>query len=144
MAASACWAVSPIPATASSDRKALDPWTVLPCNGFIELGDIKFHCWLKGGHGGLSVLGGLSNSCDCFFRSEGARSVDRAAVQWLHRAGRHQVPLLAEGRPWRPQRAGRSLQFLRLLLPIGRRSIRGPCCRAMASSSWATSSSIAG
>jgi penicillin-binding protein 2 len=56
-----------VTALAALDSKAIDPWTVLPCNGFIELGDIKFHCWLKGGHGGLAVQGGLSNSCDCFF-----------------------------------------------------------------------------
>jgi penicillin-binding protein 2 len=69
-----------VTALAALDSKALDPWTVLPCNGFIELGDIKFHCWLKGGHGGLSVLGGLSNSCDCFFYEAARRTgVDKIA-----------------------------------------------------------------
>ena len=69
-----------VTALAALDSKALDPWTVLPCNGFIELGDIKFHCWLKGGHGGLSVQGGLSNSCDCFFYEAARRTgVDKIA-----------------------------------------------------------------
>ena len=53
---------------------------MLPCNGFIELGDIKFHCWLKGGHGGLNVLGAITGSCDCFFYEAARRTgVDRIA-----------------------------------------------------------------
>jgi penicillin-binding protein 2 len=67
-----------VTALAALDSKAIDPWTVLPCNGFIELGDIKFHCWLKGGHGGLSVQGAITGSCDCFFYEAARRAgVDR-------------------------------------------------------------------
>ncbi|MBS0548277.1 MAG: penicillin-binding protein 2 [Proteobacteria bacterium] len=67
-----------VTALAALDSKAIDPWTVLPCNGFIELGDIKFHCWLKGGHGGLSVQGAIAASCDCFFYECARRAgVDR-------------------------------------------------------------------
>ena len=69
-----------VTALAALDSKAIDPWTVLPCNGFIELGDIKFHCWLKGGHGGLNVLGAITGSCDCFFYEAARRTgVDRIA-----------------------------------------------------------------
>jgi penicillin-binding protein 2 len=67
-----------VTALAGLESKAIDPWTVLPCNGFIELGDIKFHCWLKGGHGGLSVQGAIAASCDCFFYECARRTgVDR-------------------------------------------------------------------
>ena len=67
-----------VTALAALDSKAIDPWTVLPCSGSIELGDIRFHCWLKGGHGGLAVQNAIAASCDCFF-SECARraGVDR-------------------------------------------------------------------
>jgi penicillin-binding protein 2 len=69
-----------VTALAALDSKAIDPWTVLPCNGFIELGDIKFHCWLKGGHGGLNVQGAITGSCDCFFYEAARRAgVDRIA-----------------------------------------------------------------
>ena len=69
-----------VTALAALDSKAIDPWTVLPCNGFIELGDIKFHCWLKGGHGGLNVQGAITASCDCFFYEAARRAgVDRIA-----------------------------------------------------------------
>jgi penicillin-binding protein 2 len=45
---------------AALESRAIEPWTVLPCLGFLKLGDIKFHCWLKGGHGGLSVQGAIA------------------------------------------------------------------------------------
>ena len=47
-----------VTALAALESKAIDPWTRLPCNGFIELGNIKFHCWLKGGHGSTNVVRG--------------------------------------------------------------------------------------
>jgi penicillin-binding protein 2 len=69
-----------VTALAGLDSKAIEPWTVLPCNGLIELGDIKFHCWLKGGHGGLNVQGAIAASCDCFFYEAARRTgVDRIA-----------------------------------------------------------------
>jgi penicillin-binding protein 2 len=44
------------------------------------LGDIKFHCWLKGGHGGLNVQGAIAGSCDCFFYEAARRAgVDKMA-----------------------------------------------------------------
>jgi len=69
-----------VTALAALESKAIDPSTVLTCNGFIELGDIKFHCWLKGGHGGLSVQGAITASCDCFFYEAARRAgVDKIA-----------------------------------------------------------------
>ncbi len=56
-----------VTALAALESKAIDPWTVLPCPGYLTLGDIKFHCWLKGGHGGLAVQQAIAQSCDCFF-----------------------------------------------------------------------------
>ena len=47
-------------ALAALESKAIEPWTVLPCNGYLTLADIKFHCWLKGGHGGLNVTGAIA------------------------------------------------------------------------------------
>jgi penicillin-binding protein 2 len=45
-----------VTALAALESKAIDPWTRLPCMGFIELGNIKFHCWMKGGHGSTNVV----------------------------------------------------------------------------------------
>src|SRR4051812_30546376 len=56
-----------VTALAALESKAIDPYTRLPCLGFIELGSIKFHCWLKGGHGSSNVVEAIAGSCDCFF-----------------------------------------------------------------------------
>jgi penicillin-binding protein 2 len=61
-------------ALAALESGAIDGGTILNCPGFIELGNIKFHCWWKGGHGGLNVVGGISNSCDCFFYQAAQRT----------------------------------------------------------------------
>ena len=69
-----------VTALAALESKAIDPWTRLPCNGFIELGSIKFHCWLKGGHGSTNVSEAIAQSCDCFFYEAARKAgIDRVA-----------------------------------------------------------------
>jgi penicillin-binding protein 2 len=74
-----------VTALAALESKAIDPGTVLPCPGYLTLGDIKFHCWLQGGHGGLNVLGAITGSCDCFFyeaaRRAGVDRIDEVAAK---------------------------------------------------------------
>ena len=67
-----------VTALAALESKAIDPWTRLPCVGFLELGSIKFHCWLKGGHGSTNVVEAIAQSCDCFFYEAARRAgIDR-------------------------------------------------------------------
>jgi penicillin-binding protein 2 len=69
-----------VTALAALDAKVIDPWTRLPCPGFLELGKIKFHCWLKGGHGSTNVTEALAMSCDCFFYEAARRAgIDRVS-----------------------------------------------------------------
>jgi len=37
------------------------------CRGFITLGKSRFHCWKRGGHGRLTLLGAIEQSCDVYF-----------------------------------------------------------------------------
>lgn len=37
------------------------------CPGFMKLGDRRFHCWKRGGHGHLSLVDALARSCDVYF-----------------------------------------------------------------------------
>ncbi len=37
------------------------------CPGHLDLGDTRFHCWKKSGHGALDLHGALKHSCDVFF-----------------------------------------------------------------------------
>jgi penicillin-binding protein 2 len=69
-----------VTALAALDAKVIDPWTRLPCPGFLELGKIKFHCWLKGGHGSTNVTEAIAMSCDCFFYEAARRAgIDRVS-----------------------------------------------------------------
>ena len=69
-----------VTALAALESKAIDPWTRLPCPGFLELGKIKFHCWLKGGHGSTNVSEAIAMSCDCFFYEAARRAgIDRVS-----------------------------------------------------------------
>ncbi len=43
------------------------------CPGHMELGDNKFHCWKRGGHGPLDMVEALSQSCDVYFYEMGRR-----------------------------------------------------------------------
>src|SRR5437868_13434253 len=56
-----------VTALAALDAGAITPETIFNCSGQFDLGSHPFHCWKKGGHGWLSLRGGLKNSCDCFF-----------------------------------------------------------------------------
>ena len=50
------------------------------CRGFIELGDRKFHCWKKGGHGKMNIQSAIRESCDVFFYEIALKvGVDRIA-----------------------------------------------------------------
>jgi len=67
-----------VTALAALEAKAIDPWTRLPCAGYLELGSIKFHCWLRGGHGSTNVTEAIAASCDCFFYEAARRAgIDR-------------------------------------------------------------------
>jgi penicillin-binding protein 2 len=53
----------------------------LNCPGYIDVGDTRFHCWRKGGHGALDVRGGLMHSCDVFFYQVALKTgIDRIAA----------------------------------------------------------------
>jgi penicillin-binding protein 2 len=51
------------------------------CSGSMQLGNAKFHCWKKYGHGWLDMYGGLKNSCDIYFYELAKRTgIDRMAA----------------------------------------------------------------
>ncbi|HYX04154.1 MAG TPA: penicillin-binding protein 2 [Reyranella sp.] len=69
-----------VTALAALEGKAIESWTRLPCAGYLELGNIKFHCWLKGGHGSTNVVEAIAQSCDCFFYEAARKAgIDRIA-----------------------------------------------------------------
>jgi penicillin-binding protein 2 len=48
-------------------KAGVDPHTKVSCAGVTKLGNARFHCWKKGGHGSMDMIAGLKHSCDVFF-----------------------------------------------------------------------------
>jgi penicillin-binding protein 2 len=54
-------------ALAALESGAVTPATRVSCPGYLELGDTRFHCWKRGGHGAVDMLEGIAQSCDVYF-----------------------------------------------------------------------------
>ncbi len=87
------------------------------CAGFYELGSRNFHCWLKGGHGKLTLQEAIQKSCDVYFyelaRKVGVKRIgDMARRLGLGQA--YNLPLtgLSKGfvptKKWKKERFGTS------------------------------------
>jgi penicillin-binding protein 2 len=51
------------------------------CNGVLKLGNRKFHCWKRGGHGNVNLRQSLEQSCDLFYYEMAKRvGIDRIAA----------------------------------------------------------------
>lgn len=51
----------------AAQEGGVSPDTHVFCPGHMQMGAITFHCWKKGGHGSLDMVGALKNSCDVYF-----------------------------------------------------------------------------
>ncbi len=54
-------------ALAALEAGVIDLNTRFNCNGGLDVGNIRFHCWRHSGHGSLNVIEALKYSCDIFF-----------------------------------------------------------------------------
>ena len=54
-------------ALSALEARTLTTTDRINCPGYLDIGDTRFHCWRRGGHGLLNLRGGLKNSCDVFF-----------------------------------------------------------------------------
>ncbi len=51
------------------------------CPGYMDLGDRRFHCWKRGGHGHIGLTAAIQQSCDVFFFDIAKQvGVDRIAM----------------------------------------------------------------
>ncbi len=72
-------------ALAGLESKAITINDRIDCPGYLDLGDTRFHCWRKGGHGMLDLRGGLKNSCDVYFYEVAHRTgIDKVAAMSNH------------------------------------------------------------
>jgi penicillin-binding protein 2 len=68
-------------ALAALEAGVIDAETSFFCNGSMELGDGKFHCWKRYGHGAMDLENGIAQSCDVYFYEISKRvGIDRIAT----------------------------------------------------------------
>ena len=74
-----------ITAAAAIESGRVTAHTRFFCPGYIELGQWRFRCWQRGGHGTLDFISGVSQSCNVMFIRLG-RAVGRPALERWARA----------------------------------------------------------
>lgn len=83
-------------ALAALDAGMVSPGDTVGCGGFTVLGNRRFYCWKKGGHGRVDMRRSLSQSCDCYYYEMGRRlGPDRisAMAKMLGLGEVHDLPL---------------------------------------------------
>lgn len=68
-------------ALAGLAAKTVAPTDRVNCVGYLDIGDTRFHCWRKGGHGSVDMRSGIKHSCDVYFYHVALRTgIDRIAA----------------------------------------------------------------
>ena len=104
-------------ALAALEARVVTPYERVSCPGYMDLGDARFHCWHRPGHGGLDMRAAIKQSCDVYFY-EMAKRVGIYRIAAMARRFGLGVPLdieipgtraglvptrewrIAQGRPW--------------------------------------------
>ncbi len=59
--------VKPITGMTALENHIVTPTDTITCPGFLALGDRRFHCWNRDGHGPLTLPEALTQSCNVYF-----------------------------------------------------------------------------
>ena len=85
------------------------------CNGFKTVGERRFHCWRRGGHGNVALHEGLYQSCDVYFYEIAERVGIENITRMANRLGlglHYDLPMsaVADGltptKAWKQERRG--------------------------------------
>jgi penicillin-binding protein 2 len=69
-----------VSAAAALEEEVVTPQSIIYCPGHYPFGNRVFHCWKKGGHGGVDLHRSLKESCDVYYYDVGRRlGIDRLA-----------------------------------------------------------------
>lgn len=71
-------------ALAALEAGVITPETTHYCNGHHDLGDQRFHCWKRGGHGRVDLKSAIAQSCDVYFYAL-AQDVGQARISEVAR-----------------------------------------------------------
>ena len=59
--------VKMVTALAALEAGLVDPEEEIYCKGYTEVGNRRFHCWKRGGHGKMNLSDSLKHSCDVYY-----------------------------------------------------------------------------
>jgi len=85
-------------ALAALEAGLIDPSETIYCPGYLQLGNRRFHCWRRGGHGQVNLKNSLKFSCDVFYYTVARRVGVDAIASMARRFGlgmRHDIPMPA-------------------------------------------------
>lgn len=72
-------------------RAGMNPRQGVYCPGVYSVGNTRFHCWKKGGHGTVNMYDALKHSCDVFFYDTSRRVGIDAIAEMSHEFGLGQL-----------------------------------------------------
>jgi len=72
---------------AALEEKHIDINTTAYCPGFFKYGNRVYRCWKKYGHGELSIIDALAQSCDVFYYQAGEKVGVDALAQYARGSG---------------------------------------------------------
>ncbi|GAB5448028.1 penicillin-binding protein 2 [Gymnodinialimonas sp.] len=89
-------------ALAALEGGFITPEETVNCPGHMEIGNRRFHCWRRGGHGRMNLAESISQSCDVYYyelaQRVGIENISAMAIR-LGCGVRHDLPLssIAQG-----------------------------------------------
>lgn len=72
---------------AALEEGIIGPDFEVTCNGYMELGNHRFHCWKRGGHGPLNMVQALERSCDVYLYEVALKVGIEKIAAMAHRLG---------------------------------------------------------
>jgi penicillin-binding protein 2 len=104
-----------ITALAALEAGEIDSEETVYCPGHLDVADMRFHCWRRGGHGNMNLHESMKQSCDIYYYDVGQRVGIDAIAAMARRLGigvKHDVPLsaisdgIAPDRDWKRRTRG--------------------------------------
>lgn len=89
-------------ALAALEEGVFNDFETEKCEGFIEAGGRRFHCWREEGHGEISLNQAIAQSCDVFFY----RLAERVGVDAIKKMAQKLGLGIIHPLPLEPQKAG--------------------------------------
>jgi penicillin-binding protein 2 len=72
---------------AALEEKVIDRHSSTFCPGYYKFGNRRYQCWKKHGHGELSVVDAIAQSCDVFYYQAGEKTGVDALAQYARGCG---------------------------------------------------------